>query len=285
MILLDIVPEDAAVFCVGSRLQVKKIVHSCDNPNWFFSFHSHSDQTELIYIAGGSGTYTWENIPYQVKTGDLVVFNSGGIHAIASDFQNPLDAWTCGVSGFMLPGLPENHILPDNMVPVLQAGETAPVFQSCMEEIFRQRQAQTANAYPVIRSLAESMVLLAWQKIHTQMRERGKSRSGFAENILRYIDQHYAEPMNMEELSRIFHMSSSHISHEMTATFHISPIQYQIRRRISEAQWELISTNRTVREIAEHVGYENTNHFSQLFMKYTGLKPLEFREKYAADPE
>ncbi|MCD8076775.1 MAG: AraC family transcriptional regulator [Lachnospiraceae bacterium] len=239
----------------------------------------------MIYIAGGSGTYTWENTPYQVKTGDIVIFNSGGIHAVASDPDDPLDAWTCGVNGFKLPGLRENHILPENMVPVLQTGETAPVFQSCMEEIFRQRQVQAEDFYPVIRSLAESMVLLAWQKIHTQIRKRGESRAGFAEDILRYIDQHYAEPMNMEELSRIFHMSSSHISHEMTATFHISPIQYQIKRRISEAQWELISTDRTVKEIAEHVGYENTNHFSQLFMKHTGVKPLEFREKYSANHE
>jgi transcriptional regulator GlxA family with amidase domain len=48
---------------------------------------------------------------------------------------------------------------------------------------------------------------------------------------------------------------------------------------MSDAQWQLIRTNRSVSAIAA-VGYENPYHFTRLFTRHIGLHPQAFREQF-----
>ena len=56
-----------------------------------------------------------------------------------------------------------------------------------------------------------------------------------------------------------------------------------IDRRISEAKWMLINTKDSLASISLQVGYENTTHFTNLFIKRVGYRPLEYREKFHRD--
>lgn len=40
----------------------------------------------------------------------------------------------------------------------------------------------------------------------------------------------------------------------------------------------LLSTDKHIHEIASELGYENTNHFINLFKKETGLTPMVYRD-------
>ena len=75
-------------------------------------------------------------------------------------------------------------------------------------------------------------------------------------------------------------MSADHISHEFKKIYGISPINYAIDRRICEAKWMLINTKDSLVSITRKVGYDNTTHFSDLFLKRVGYMPLEFRELF-----
>jgi len=260
--------------------QILKIVHSFNRPTWILNSHSHPDQTEILYVAGGKGIYTVSNIPYHAKTGDIIIFNSNVVHSMESDYQDPLDVWSCSLRGFQLKNMQPNDLLPVGMLPVLPTNTRGQIFQDFYMEIFQQRNEQNPGYYSVCTYLAVLLILLTRQLIEEQMCRRTKEKDSFAAEVIRYLDEHYREPITMETLSQIFHMSPSHISHEVTSAFEKSPINYLIDRRIREAQWELVSTKYTLKEIAEHVGYENTNHFCNLFARRTGMKPAEFRTIY-----
>jgi two-component system response regulator YesN len=47
--------------------------------------------------------------------------------------------------------------------------------------------------------------------------------------------------------------------------------------RIDKAKKQLLATDKTVNEISEEVGYENSSFFSRLFKKSTGLTPAKWR--------
>jgi transcriptional regulator GlxA family with amidase domain len=55
--------------------------------------------------------------------------------------------------------------------------------------------------------------------------------------------------------------------------------------RIREAQRLLATTNLSVAEIVEAVGYCDDKHFRRLFQKLTGLNPLEYRKKIQGEKE
>lgn len=271
---------EESIFLDDKIAQVMKIVHSCGQASWTLPSHSHPDQAELLYIDGGKGIYTVDNYPYHVSKGDIVIFNSNVVHSLESDYHEPLDVWSCAVRGFQIKGLPANHVLPAGASPVYATGERGPHFLAIYQEILKQRQDAEPGYNSVCNLLANALLTLCFQTSHNSSAEEFKAVRSMATEVLQYIDHHYNEPLSMTSLAKEFHISSSRLSHIMSETFHVSPINYLIDKRIRQAQWELVSTNYSIKDIAEHVGYDNTYHFCNLFVSRTGLSPSELRERY-----
>ncbi|MDO4615489.1 MAG: helix-turn-helix transcriptional regulator, partial [Lachnospiraceae bacterium] len=76
------------------------------------------------------------------------------------------------------------------------------------------------------------------------------------------------------------HISQFYLAHVFKEMSGYSPIQYMIRRRIGEAQTLLISTDKTILEISELVGYESQSHFNFHFSKNIGMPPNQFRRSF-----
>lgn len=263
-----------------SQLELLKIVHSYRQPDWRLPSHSHRNQAELLFVANGKGVYTADNFPYHVEAGDIVIFNSDVVHSVESDLHQPLDVWSCAIRGFQITGLPPNHILPSGALPVFHTEERRTFVENLYQEIYRQRTEEVDGYYTICHSLIYSLFMLCIQLFQKRKLTDPCDKARVAAEIMAYLDKNYAEPISMESLSRLFHMSASHISHLMKAACNTSPINYLINRRIQQAQWELASTKYSLAEITLHVGYENANHFSNLFRSRTGMTPIEFRNKY-----
>lgn len=58
----------------------------------------------------------------------------------------------------------------------------------------------------------------------------------------------------------------------------MTPMQYIISVRMTNAQQLLGTTEYNITEIASVVGYDNPLYFSRLFKKQTGLSPTEYRK-------
>ncbi len=57
-----------------------------------------------------------------------------------------------------------------------------------------------------------------------------------------------------------------------------TPTEFINDIRIANAKLALEYTNRSILQICEEVGFDNTSHFYHLFKKDTGLSPKAFRE-------
>ena len=242
--------------------------------------HSHTRQAEILYIAGGEGIYTADNMPYHVHEGDIVIFNSDVIHSVESDVAAPLDVWSVTIQNFQLQGLPPNHLLPDRACPVLSSGSRRAVFASLYEETAGNVSGNRQNMHRSVTCCPYRCCFWCYQLSKEPQNPAAPQTLELASRVLSYLDEHFREPITMETLAAHFHVSASHISHEVNSAFHVSPINYLIDRRIRHAQWELASTDHSLKDVALHTGYENPSHFSQLFFRRTGLKPLEFRRTY-----
>ncbi len=284
--------EEMPNFTQIKNLQILTLTHVFDNPNWFYNFHSHDAAAEMIYIESGHGTYTLDNMSYSATAGSLIVINPGVIHSVASDAQDTLNAWTLTVSRFSFPGLAPNQVIPPSAYPLMRLGKLAEYFRQSVMMIFSQHQGQNANFSEIAHASATSLLFLSNQLAGSSGKAELKSdstdefrRNAFVLKVISYMDKHFREPITLETLSDVFHISAGHISHAMTNEYGISPINYLISRRIGEAQWLLLTTDLSVRNIALHVGYENTYHFSKLFAKRIGMSPQAFREKFKTNQE
>ena len=99
------------------------------------------------------------------------------------------------------------------------------------------------------------------------------------EEVLKYIDEHYRESFTLSQLAAIMNISPMYFSNYFKRTFHISPKQYVLNKRLMESQRLLLESRLSIKEIAYAVGFENENYFSEFFTSKVGISALKFRKR------
>ena len=94
------------------------------------------------------------------------------------------------------------------------------------------------------------------------------------------LNRHYAEPINIDRLARLCSVSRPHFFRLFHREFGMTPQQFQLRRRLREAQRLLLFTQQTIAEVAHETGWNDPFHFSRLFRRETGSSPSHFRTMY-----
>lgn len=96
-----------------------------------------------------------------------------------------------------------------------------------------------------------------------------------------YMQDHFREPLSLEDLARVVYLSPFYFSHIFKEEMNMTFIEYLTNLRISEAKRLLRDTLLAVGTIAEQVGYNDINYFSRVFKKVVGMTPSQFRDKNA----
>ena len=94
------------------------------------------------------------------------------------------------------------------------------------------------------------------------------------------FDYSYANRYSLAAFEDELQISKYRLCREYTTVFGISPLQYLNQRRIDAAKDLLRTTNIPVHEVSTSVGFENTNHFINLFKRSAGMTPNVYRQKH-----
>lgn len=96
-------------------------------------------------------------------------------------------------------------------------------------------------------------------------------------HILSYINRNYQQKITVDDLCRLCHCSRSHISHLFTKKAGMGICEYINRKRCENAKNLLVQTDERIQEIAYLVGFDDSNYFTNVFTKYCGVSPREYR--------
>ena len=104
-----------------------------------------------------------------------------------------------------------------------------------------------------------------------------KAAGGHLAAAIRYIHEHYCEDVNLEDLAKIVYVSSYYLSHlfrdEMGVTFK----DYLSGVRIEQSKI-LLKEGLSVEDVAERVGFNDSNYFIKIFKKYVGITPSKYKK-------
>lgn len=97
----------------------------------------------------------------------------------------------------------------------------------------------------------------------------------------RYIRNHYAETMSLEQIAKEVCLSSTYFSKLFKQETGSGFLEYLQKVRIEKAQELLRESQMRVRDIAEAVGYRDFKFFNKIFFRETNVKPSEYRKFYS----
>jgi AraC family transcriptional regulator of arabinose operon len=91
------------------------------------------------------------------------------------------------------------------------------------------------------------------------------------------IIQQPEQDFSLSSLSEKYHLHPTYISNRFKELFGLSPIQVQRELRISKAKTLLKTSEMSVGQIAEAVGFNGLPNFIKSFKSYVGITPTQFR--------
>jgi two-component system response regulator YesN len=106
-----------------------------------------------------------------------------------------------------------------------------------------------------------------------------KQMHEIVEAAAKFINERFTEDLTVFTLAEQFHVARNYFSRLFKKEMGEGCNEYITRLRIEKAKQFLGASRLKTYEIAEKVGYHDTNYFSLAFKKNTGLSPKEFREK------
>ena len=95
-----------------------------------------------------------------------------------------------------------------------------------------------------------------------------------------HLESHFAEPLNLDRLAKIAHMSKRSFIRSFQAATRNSPIAYLIELRVRHAARLLRQTDDSITEIAFQVGFNDSNYFTRQFRNLTGVAPRGYRSQH-----
>lgn len=110
--------------------------------------------------------------------------------------------------------------------------------------------------------------------------EREQSETDVVAEAVRYLENGYFEEIDVARLAASFGYSRAYFSTLFAQKTGESPYRFLTRLRIEKAKEYLKSNRLSVEEIAYSVGFSSLVRFSELFKKYTGASPSQYRNAH-----
>jgi AraC-like DNA-binding protein len=106
------------------------------------------------------------------------------------------------------------------------------------------------------------------------------AQMGFAESSVQriakaisWLRENYSQPIKIEELAEMVHMSVSSFHEHFKAVASMSPLQYQKVLRLQEARRLMLSAMMDAGAASQHVGYLSASQFSREYSRFFGSAP------------
>ena len=95
-----------------------------------------------------------------------------------------------------------------------------------------------------------------------------------------FIEGNYHDKISVEVLAEMAAISRRNFVRRFKNATANTPLEYIQRVKIEAAKKSLEATTANITEVMYEVGYNDDKTFRNVFRKYTGLSPIEYRKKY-----
>ncbi|AQQ70072.1 Arabinose operon regulatory protein [Limihaloglobus sulfuriphilus] len=258
-----------------------------------------SPYSRLYYITKGQGFITQNKTRYLIEPGFMYLlpaftrvdlfcpksFTHYYIHFTTElpdghnlfsifDYSTKLNASEQGIEKNIF----ERLIQLNPGMELIERDANKPIYRSLLERHEMLNRDKTARS--IIETNALMRLLIA-PFIRIAGNESLNPRTGINrfEKVIKYINENISQPFSLKELARLANLNPSYFSSLFTKHMGISPIRYVNTKKVENAQRLLLSTTKTLDEIAYAAGFDDVFYFSRIFKKITGLPPALYRKQ------
>jgi AraC-like DNA-binding protein len=240
----------------------------------------------MIYVLSGSCTYHIGDSMYQVKKGDMLVFNPGVYHTkIVKPGEEILELHT-GFGNVYVEGLPKNHLIEDAACPVISLLNHEQEFLKCCSDICYEQENNEPGCELMLKINFMKLLVLFLKATHIEKQRNETSMINFdsyekaaiVSTLMTFLNENYMRPISLDTISKSIYLSPAYISKVFKEEMGETPINYLIKIRLAKARELLLDGRLSIKAVSRMVGYQDVYYFSKLYKKYHHVSPSKIRK-------
>lgn len=259
--------------------------------------HWHND-IEILYGLSGNVKVHLDCDAYNLSPGSMLLISSKEVHSIYGDSSYQSSSYivvkfapevlyttssTVFEAKYILPFVMSNST--HQRLFAKEALEET-FLPSLLHEILEEYEEKSYGFELAIRTHIGRIflwILRRWHQegIHLNIEnELSQATILRLQTIFDYVDQNYANPIDVEDVAKLCNMSYSYFSRFFKANMKKSFSQYLNYVRINKAEELLTTTDLNITEIAQQTGFSTSSYFIQQFKHYKDISPKQFKNHF-----
>ncbi|MBN1942011.1 MAG: AraC family transcriptional regulator [Phycisphaerae bacterium] len=105
------------------------------------------------------------------------------------------------------------------------------------------------------------------------------------EDAMQLIRDEFQKPLSLDDLAEAVHLSPSHFGSLFRQYYQSSPMQFLRNYRIEQVKHLLLTTDRTLTQIAAECGFSSVHALSRAFKEVSGMSPSDFLQGRRTEPD
>lgn len=250
--------------------------------------HYHGD-IEFSTVYSGQMGYTVDGTNIIIKKGETLFINSEKIHYSFST-ENKVARYVLAVmhpriicSSYAVESKAIKPIITDRSVPFIHfkaEDYDAPAIQRILQDMSRNA---IGNEFLITKAFFELWDIIMHRftdayRVHIGHMEEGDSHNIKLKAMMIYIDEHYNEPITLQEISEAGGVSQSLCNQIFNKLTEKSPIEYLMHYRSRKVADLLQAGDMSMSEIADITGFSGASYMAETFKKFYKLSPRDFKK-------
>lgn len=251
-----------------------------------YNYHYH-DYIEFLYAIDADMTVWMSGVPYKMETGDLIVINSGEMHTLSFS-QN--SRYICVKFSPRVLYFDDNSLFEFKYVTPFLSDVN-------QQKIFKQSDFENVNIHALCTEILDEWngrhvgfelsiranILKIFTGIFRYWEKENVFHSGSVmtepiKQALLYISEHL-DVVTERDVAAFCGISYNHFSASFKKSIGRSFNDYVTLLRLNEAEKLIISSNKSITEIAYSCGFASTSHFIARFKAQKGVTPGQLRKR------
>ena len=230
---------------------------------------------QLLYIASGKAHFYYENGREEiVPAGHMVLYRPSERQEYNYFLEDYPEVYWVHFTGSDVEQILEKYsLLSQNRI--FYTG-TSPSYQRLFRLMIQELQLSKPHFEDALALQFQELLISISRHTSHNTKDNTFARKEI-ELAIHYFNENYNKPISIETYAAERHMSISWFIRNFKQYCNMTPLNYILSIRISNAKTLLENTSYNVTEIAAIVGYDNPLYFSRLFHKYEGFSPTEYR--------
>ena len=127
---------------------------------------------------------------------------------------------------------------------------------------------------------SDAVGYLLYEQLHRQIRGTDLPGTQLLEQVKEYIRIHVQKRLTVQMIAEHIGYHPDYLGKLFQKHFHVKLKEYLCTQRLKYMKNQLLTTDKTVQQIAYETGYGDENRFTKFFQYHEKIAPSEFRRQY-----